>query len=154
MYRRNNRDCLTSRLTIPGSRSKACCYATLAMSQDRLCERRTVLVIVLLLNHGIRASTAHRRHRRVNRCYIQLVPRSSKHLKCLHTYRTFSGSGSYNSLLCQRPLKVMLLWVSTPSQFCLQKQTKSGFCCLCQELDLWLIVFKFSTGYCITNSNA
>ncbi len=40
-------------LVIHDSRSKACCYATLAMSQDRLCERAVLGRPVL---HGIRAS--------------------------------------------------------------------------------------------------
>ncbi len=63
-------------LTIPGSRSKACCYATLAMSQAHLCEKRTAGDWPLL-NHVICANGCRRHRGGIGA--ILLVPSSLKH---------------------------------------------------------------------------
>ncbi len=150
--------CALHRLTCLG-------YANLQQRQRRLrrgywCNSvRTNLFEAIYMPADIHLISRHRRNcdrrkqGRFRRGYMDVFTPCHR-IACAKSAPQVIGytvAGSYDSR-CSSGLKSCRFGFQTQS-ILLQKQPKSGFCCLCQKLDLWLIVFKFSTGYCITNSN-
>ncbi len=77
-------------LTIPGSRSKACCYATLAMSQAHLCESAPQVIGCCLTT--LFAPTAFGDIKGEIGATLLVLSRL-KHMKCPQTYTSFPGTG-------------------------------------------------------------